>query len=819
MHSITKITPADDLGGMEYPFLTQFPDWVIYTYPLDAVPAPANQTLRWVKGDKVSDLHILGTNTEQFLYAMGLKLDVARKGPFVLSKRISRIMRPYRFYEFRRCNQVSIDFATDISNAEWDGCALISRTYLDGMARRYSATHAGQPEHQIASHLREIETCQRWEITIIHADGQEKGHALVVDDLAVDFLIPAGATKRELALDGRVFIGLQPVHSHDHMRLDVQSLINLFPFFSVEKLLVWLAQEAELFLDRIKTGQLDVLLSRIENIQSDEQLAQLQKWYIGEYIASGGKLMWFPATVKAMGRQFLRRLNHGRENFRFPIPGGRFYIFPASVGQRDVPEGHIEIDAQTATAWVNQTDWNNHIVQVLGGADGDDALWIHQFTDYDGSKRVLAWRSPNQLGEYVLFQPTDNCYTIPWQISSTTVTWPHMDSRKLPARIDTLNYTYGELIPFPQFHAEQYSIAAMEPAISNALTNGGMLGAYCNALMVLKATYGDVPLELPARLEDVIDGSVKAPVDLRPVADWIRLAMRDIAADQYAALPAELSPRIEPALDADTMKAVQINPNHWFSSLMRQAESRIDIFMLELNNLAGEATPPLDIFKHGTAWQTEGQTLVALYQHALRSSGLDAANNAALDHVVKNNQVETLLGAAAHVYNRSLSDALLWQPDPKVPGGAAGPRRPGLARLFLNALRHIGIIGEPIWLGSAGTLLHFDQKPTGVPVQLNGVWFNWLKVRDGLYATMSDVPKDIRTQAKKLVAERTADFVGLTISTEITDDGRIVARGPSGHTLAYIQTGQEIRVMAESRWTISQAQAKDGNLYTVLCQA
>lgn len=823
MNRITQITPSDDLGGMEYPFLTQFSDWVIYAYPLSAAPAPdrTNPTLRWVKDDKVNDLHILGANTEQFLYAMGLKLNVSRKGPFVLSKRISRIMRPYRFYEFRYCNQVSIDFAADISTTEWDGCALISRSYLDGMAKRYAANHAGQPEHQVANHLREIETCQRWEITILHADGQEKGHALVVDDLAVDFLIPAGATKTELALDGRVFIGLQPVHSHDHMRLDVQSLINLFPFFSVETLLVWLAQEAELFLDRIKTGQLDVLLSRIENIQSEEQFALLQKWYIGEYIASGGKLMWFPATVKAMGRQFLRRLNHGRENFRFPIPGGRFYIFPASVGQRDVPEGHIEIDAQTSTAWVNQNDWNNYVVQVLGGADGDDALWIHQFTDYDGSKRVLAWRSPNQLNEYVLFQPTDNCYTIPWQISTTTITWPHMDSRKLPARIDTLPYTYGKLIPFPQIHDNDYSIASMEPAISNSIANGGMLGAYCNALMVLKATYGDLPRELPARLEDVIDGSVKSPVDLRPVQDWIRLAMQDIAADQYAAIPKELTARIAPALDETTMQAVQIHPKHWFSTLMNQAQERIDIFLVELNNLADEATPPLDIFKHGTAWQPAGQALVALYQHALRTSDPNTANNAALDHVVaSNNQVETLLGAAAHIYGgRNLSDALLWQPDPELNDGEHGPRRPGMARLFLTTLRHIGVIGEPIWLSSTGTLLHFDEKPTGIPVQLNGLWFNWLKARNGLYATMSEVPKDIRAQAKRLIAERLADFIGMTISTEITDDGRIVARGASGHTLAYVQPGHEVRVLSNTRWTIHQAEAKDGNLYTVLCHA
>ncbi|MCA9875453.1 MAG: hypothetical protein KC441_17400, partial [Anaerolineales bacterium] len=433
----------------------------------------------------------------------------------------------------------------------------------------------------------------------------------------------------------------------------------------------------------------------------------------------------------------------------------------------------------------------------------------------------LAWRSPNQLGEYVLLTPTRNCYTIPWQISSTVITWPRMDSRKLPARIDlhTPGYTYGELTPFPQFHAETYSIEAMQPAISNALANGGMLGAYCNALMVLKAAYGFVPLELPARLEDVIDGSVKAPVDLQPVRDWITFIMQELVAEQYAALPEALLPRIAPALDEDTQRAVQIDPCHWFTTLMTKAQEQIDIYLAELDNLASVTETPLDIFQHGLAWQDQGQALVALYQRTLRSGGPDAASEAALDHVVAGYQVEKLLGAAAYIYSNGLSDALLWQPDPKVAGGAAGPRRPGLARLFLHALRHVGIVGEPIWIEGVGAVRHFDEKPTGVPVRLNAVWFNWLRVREGEYAQMSDVPKTVRDTAKRTIADKAGCFVGLTISTEITDDGHIVARGPSGHTLAYVQSGQEARVLRDSRWVINHAHAKDGNLYTVLSRA
>src|SRR5690606_20724898 len=99
---------------------------------------------------------------------------------------------------------------------------------------------------------------------------------------------------------------------------------------------------------------------------------------------------------------------------RCPVPGGRYYIFPSAVGGQEVPAGHIELDPATATAWVNGGDWLDYIVDVLGGCDGDDALWVFPFTDSDGEKKVLAWRSPNQLGEYVVLKPTEDYHTIQW---------------------------------------------------------------------------------------------------------------------------------------------------------------------------------------------------------------------------------------------------------------------------------------------------------------------------------------------------------------------------------------------------------------------
>ena len=54
-----------------------------------------NHTLRWVKDNKVVDLYVDGLSTDDYFAATGLRFHNEKKGPYVLSKRVSRIMRPY----------------------------------------------------------------------------------------------------------------------------------------------------------------------------------------------------------------------------------------------------------------------------------------------------------------------------------------------------------------------------------------------------------------------------------------------------------------------------------------------------------------------------------------------------------------------------------------------------------------------------------------------------------------------------------------------------------------------------------------------------
>src|SRR5690606_25863364 len=139
-------------------------------------------TLRWVNGDQVSDLYVDGMDAEQFLAASGLRLDL-HKGAFVLSKRISRLMRPHFVSSFFEDDEVRIAYMEqDEREAKiWDGAGLINRRMLERMTLSEELTPAKREKL-----LYETKQAGRVEFTVMTPAGQDKGHAIVADDLRDD---------------------------------------------------------------------------------------------------------------------------------------------------------------------------------------------------------------------------------------------------------------------------------------------------------------------------------------------------------------------------------------------------------------------------------------------------------------------------------------------------------------------------------------------------------------------------------------------------------------------------------------------------------
>ena len=794
-------------GGLVYPFLSGA--WEIRSFSVSEELPESSPTLRWVKDDKVMDLHT-GQSTEEFLAGAGLQLHMER-GASVLSKRLSRIMRPYRYFAFFQPHEIALaQGGSEMDAGVWDGAALISRQLV---SRLLNGSHSCRQRRQ-------LEAANRVEFTLLHEGGQEKGHALVVDWLSSDMLLPPGGTKTEITLEGRVFVGLQPVRSADDMRLDVQSLVNLYPFFQPEHLLAWMQMESALFLDSIRSGKIDQLLARLGRFETEAELEAIQRWWLGEYLASGGSLMWFAGTIKAMARQHLLRLQQGQNNLRFPVPGGHYYLFPAEIGERRVEPGQVELDPASATAWVSTEDWQDYMVNVLGGCDGDDAVWVFPFRDYDGVEKVLLWRSPNQVGEYVILRPTAKSHVIQWQTVFGNASFPTMDSRDLPPRIDTVRHAYGTLERFPSLPYSPAPLlpcpsaplplcAAMQPAIEQARINRGALGAYCNMLMLTKALYGKLPHHLPARLEDVIDGAVKSTRDLSPVLGWVGFAAGRVV-EQGKPIPASLFRRIEANL-TDKQKAQLIpTTNHWLDVLQTAVSHHITTYEAEIAALSAEAAPPAAVIEHGYKWAAQGQQLRRIFQQGIAQkrpfSDIATDCTAYLAGWNDDNARWILLGSLADAIHRGGSDAAAWQQ--------------GLAPKTISALRAIGVIGEPVWTRVGALLWVEENVPTVVPLQINGIWFNWLKCQGYHFSSMASVPQALREKAKAKVSElANGRFLGQVLTTQVTDGERITTYTANGNLFGFVQRGQELVAAASHRWSIQSAIANDGNLFIIAAAA
>ncbi len=746
-NAISYDTP---LSGATYPFLEQTGRaWHVLTRPVGEVAkyhlahtfGLASPTLRWVSSDSIIDVYVDNMTTEQFLEATGLELGL-EKGVFVLSKRISRVMRPHLVSGFFKPDEVQISYLElDNEGAKvWDGAGLISRKMLQKMVLSDDLSPAKRARLE-----RELNYTQRVEFTIMTAKGQDKGHAIVVDDLETDFVLPQD-TKEEIRLDnGQTFVGISFVHGQDDMRLDIQSLINLHPFFEEKQLLGWLRDEGDLFLRSIEDGSIGDMMARID---SHTTLEDVTGWHVREYLVSGGQPMWFGGIVKSLVNQHLRRLNHSTlEKLRLPIPGGRYYIMPAGVGRQgglhlNVPRGHIHIDHQRGTAWVNDEDWltlpdspsrpgspGEGIAGILGGADNDDALWVFPFEEHDGQHKVLAWRSPNQVGEYVLLKPTADSHVIEWSTTDDAVRFPQADSRKLPPRVDFTDPNYLGLVD-PATTAgsgagESYTVEVMDWAAERALVNQGALGMYCNSLMVNKALYDRLPEKPPAPLEDIIDSSVKTGADLSQVIAWNYQNSREIL-ESGVPIPEILHGRL--SYDREDRPPWPLaSQDHWLDKNVRGVKEHIAHIETRRDELVQATRPPQEVFKsvaHDPEAVRIGAGLNQVYIGTIRRlarvrpyriptpEDFDSARQAAESYLAQHppfRHPAILRGAMVNVYtgDKSASDAAVWVPGTK---DTSKPRF-SIAQKSLDALRDIGTLDE------------IDEVPEGMIVYPNASAF------------------------------------------------------------------------------------------------
>jgi hypothetical protein len=483
------------------------------------------------------------------------------------------------------------------------------------------------------------------------------------------------------------------------------------------------------------------------------------------------------------------------EKFKLPIAGGLYYVMPDVVGARTVPAGHAEISPEDSTIWVNANDWKTTLALRHGGADNDDSVVVVQFTDHDGIKKMLLVRRPNQPGEYSILLPTESCHTIAWQTLSGDVTWPKLDSRVLPLPIEQAATVYSNEVNTdpsqPLLKALPFSPKAMNIVMRRAIGNGGVLGQFCNMLMVKMSTEGKAAATLPARLEVVIDGTVKDGLDLTPVRRWCKLeAQRMVRAG--TPIPVRLLERIVKLLPESMQDDVVLAENHPLDQIVTMLETHVVRFMESRNQLAARAMPPIEVLRQGRAWIDAGNALRQAYGHVIfkaiedhnapNEADFDAAREASEQYLNRwpmNLRPKVLLGATAVCYldvrTDKMSDNVVWQLGKRLETGGRGP---SIGDMMLDALASIGVIGDLVNT-SAGVVTAYrtNEIPNRLmPLRMNAVWFNLaiaMALNEGEMppTRMNDIPLERRTALKKGVGKLALQSRRLKIEKRPTPKG------------------------------------------------
>ena len=660
------------------------------------------------------------------------------------------------------------------------------------------------------------------------------------------------------------------------MRLDIQSAINLSPFWEGEQLVGWLKEDYAVFEQSVKTGDIAAGMAKIDR---NTTIEDLQQWALREYAASGGDINWSGSFVKSYLNSYINRvdtLTDPDSKLKLPIPGGRYYVMPSMVGRRanlpvGVERGEVFIDPDTQTAWVNDQDWielrdgasygkvdvpmNERwgIGKILGGADHDDALWVHPFTDYDGERKMLLWRSPNEAGERVILKPSPGSADLPWQTVDGEVVYPGADSRQLPQRADRIEVRDRGLIDLnpqvndlPEGEVKPQLHDAMRKAAEREAVNAALLGSVCNYQMVYKAVHGTHPPERPAPLEEVIDLK-KTGANGSAVANWVWDKRKGLL-DSGTPIPRLLAERVSTRAQG----AATTDGPHWLDQIEDAVNQHVAQVRDIRDELVAQTRPPQALFDYalerpelvqagGRLNQKYAGALAAIRQQVSaekREMTVDDWERARQVAILELNKTppedrgRVLIGSIASVYMSKDpgNDGLAWLMGPR---NAQGLREAGFAQQTMQEMREIGILSELIPDPSGKGLIQYQvpRPQTDTPGQtigINGVWRNVFDIMAGQadlpgyddWDTSTNEGKQSRKAFASRATQKVAEYMQKVGSLELEvreedwkdSKRKVVYSSRSGLKVGTIDKVDEDRYQVGQRLTITGSLVKDGNL-------
>ena len=400
--------------------------------------------------------------------------------------------------------------------------------------------------------IKDMMECSIFNTRIVFEEGFLKGNAIVSDNMpeGVDIITTRTNIKNEIKYHNGFQFLAEPVGSYDSVLTDTQTVINLPKLFPTSDLEYWLDEEYKKIFDlavsdKLLTNWRAVYKRQFRKIhEAEDEEAYARMNYVGyRWRKLGMKITDSPWLFETLAISHARPFADSSKP-RIPVPCAiSEQVIPESLSRMagydvEVDIGKIRRIEELGVHVVSDLDWLE-MYESHGGHDEDDYFKLFYRTmrggEYDGKKVVIICRSPNDLGEYSIFEYTEGDWSPVWHNAAGIPTeFPEVNGRDWPKRLSKAIFdgdiTYAGL-PSKSLLKTKPEQAPYTPddviRDMNIAMAGGQIGGYVNACMLYSSViHRHRPIQLctletaldkcinPDSVEDVIaiDNEAKAIV-------------------------------------------------------------------------------------------------------------------------------------------------------------------------------------------------------------------------------------------------------------------------------------------------------------------
>lgn len=478
----------------------------------------------YLREDKLRIINVVDNNNQKvrfdnFLDRFNIKINSSNL--FKSGKYLSRVFRTTKYGGFYR--NLNIHINNNIPVSKVDGLSLISVRLAKSLGYRNAKPN------------------QSAQFTLFYKEGLVKGHCVFSDKIDYDVIIYGRDNiKDEIRFDSEEFyLAIEPVKLSDTLRIDIQSLLNIWELFGQEQFFTWAADGVENFKRDLYNGTLNRWLDNFDSIEPEDY--EKENWTLRKAIWHKLDYRDYPGLVRQAWSLFRSSLINMGENskgipaFRIPVPGGMRGYFRVDLRKHD-KEGSFSLKSQKRDVELDQYGniWINpeiieSFLEIKGGADLDDSAGIIPVEN----NRVIIYRNPNQYGEFGIHTITylDNLAPSTVNILEGTIPLKKITETKSTEKIQTGNKLFDKYLSHQKSVKDKsvsYTIDNLLKSYTLISKNSTNIGTAANAEMqrssvgiIDKKLMNQLLIKYSWDLERVIDSTVKEGVNSREDIDAV----------------------------------------------------------------------------------------------------------------------------------------------------------------------------------------------------------------------------------------------------------------------------------------------------------